>query len=213
MSAFPNIYANNAAMNGPGKAAESLCFAVDETYWGYVVRCTEAESVWVRAAQGAAWIAGICSCIGALGLWVVPMTQYDAGLLPMKLGASFILAGIAVYLLWYASRGTHSELQIDTSLGEVREIVRNQAGRPTLLGRHGFDSIGGVMIDRTTQRKGRASLVLRYGNTAQLMPVAWGVESDLTALRDRLGHDMMIRPAILQRQSQAAGAGQRVAMA
>ncbi len=204
MSAFLNIYGHRAAVSGSGTTAEPLSFAVDEIYWGYVVRCTEAESGWVRAAQGVAWFAGICFCIGALGLWAVPMTQFDAGLLPMKLGATFIMSGIAVYLLWYASRGTQSELQIDTSLGEVREIVRNQAGRPTLLGRHGFDAIGGVMIDRTTVRKGRACLVLRYGNTAQLMPVAWGAESDLTALRDRMGQDMMIRPANLQRRTKVA---------
>jgi hypothetical protein len=204
MTAFPNIDGFTTGLKKTEKTADPVCFAVDETYWGYVVRCTEAETGWVQVAQGAAWFAGICFCIAALGLWAVPMTQFDPGLLPMKLGATFIMSGIAVYLLWFASRGTHSELQIDTSLGEVREIVRNQAGRPTLLGRHGFDAIGGVMIDRTTLRKGRACLVLRYGNTAQLMPVAWGQEHELTGLRDRMGHDMMIRPAHPLRQHHAA---------
>ena len=204
MTAFPNIGGYPTRLPGAGKTAEPQCFAVDETYWGYVVRDTEAESAWVQVAQGAAWFAGICFCIATLGLWAMPMTQFDAGLMPMKLGATCIMAGIAVYLLWFASRGTHGELQIDTSLGELRELVRNQAGRPTLLGRHGFDAIGGVMIDRTTLRKGRACLVLRYGNTAQLMPVAWGVESELTALRDRMGHDMMIRPAHPLRQQHVA---------
>ena len=203
MTVFPTIEGYTAGLAGKDIPAAQLCFAVDETYWGYVVRCTEAEPGWVQIAQGTAWFAGICFCIATLGLWAVPMTQFDPGLLPMKLGATFIMSGIAVYLLWYASRGTHSELQIDTSLGEVREIVRNQAGRPTLLGRHGFDAIGGVMIDRTTLRKGRACLVLRYGNTAQFMPVAWGRESELTGLRDRMGHDLMIRPAHPLRQHHA----------
>ena len=204
MTAFPNIDGYATAVLGAEKSTGQTCFEVDETYWGYVVRCTGAESRWVQMAQGVAWFAGIGFCIATLGLWAVPMTQFDTGLLPMKLGATFIMAGIAVYLLWYASRGTHSELQVDTSLGELREIVRNQAGRPTLLGRHGFDAIGGVMIDRTTLRKGRACLVLRYGNTSQLMPVAWGLENELTALRDRMGHDMMIRPAHPLRQKHPA---------
>jgi hypothetical protein len=204
MTAFPSIDGYTTAVLGRDTTAGQACFEVDEAYWGYVVRCTEAEPGWVIVAQGVAWFAGICFCIATLGLWAVPMTQFDSGLLPMKLGATMIMAGFAIYLLWYASRGTHSELQIDTSLGEIREIVRNQAGRPTLLGRHGFDAIGGVLIDRTTLRKGRACLVLRYGNTAQLMPVAWGLESDLTALRDRMGHDMMIRPAHPLRQHHAA---------
>lgn len=193
MTAFPNIDGFNATDHVADPRADKVCFAVDETYWGYVVRCTEMDSAWVKLAQGMAWFAGIGLSIAALGLWMVPMTQAQTAILPMKLGATFVLSGIAVYLLWYASRGTHSELQIDTSLGEVREIVRNQAGRPTLLGRHGFDAIGGVVIDRAGHRHGRACLVLRYGNTAQFMPVAWGQERDLTALRNRMGHDMMLR--------------------
>lgn len=212
MTAFPTLDGHSIGLKSADKPAEQACFAVDETYWGYVVRCTEAEPGWVIVAQGVAWFAGICLCIGALGLWAVPVTQFDPGLFPMKLGASLIMAGFAVYLLWYASRGTHSELQVDTSLGEVREIVRNQAGRPTLLGRHGFDAIGGVLIDRATLRKGRACLVLRYGNTARMMPVAWGVESELTALRDRMGHDMMIRPAHPLRHHHPV-AGAKLAMA
>ena len=201
MTAFPNVDGFGAAARGAETRTAQSCFVVDDAYWGYVVRCTAAESIWVQIAQGAAWFAGICFAIAAVGLWAVPMTQFAAEILPMKLGATFVLSGIAVYLLWYASRGTHSELEVDTSLGEVREIVRNQAGRPTLLGRHGFDAIGGVLIDRSTLRKGRACLVLRYGNTAQFMPVAWGFEAELKALRDRMGHDMMIRPAHPLRQS------------
>ena len=203
MTAFPNIDGFSATPRGVETAVEHNCFVVEDTYWGYVVRCTEAEPIWVRIAQGAAWFAGICFAIAAVGLWAVPMTQFEAEILPMKLGATFVLSGIAVYLLWYASRGTHSELQVDTSQGEVREIVRNQAGRPTLLGRHGFDAIGGVLIDRSTLRQGRACLVLRYGNTAQFMPVAWGFEAELKALRDRMGHDLMIRPANPLRQTSA----------
>jgi hypothetical protein len=201
MTALPNIDGYQTALyDSEKKTAAPPCFAVDETYWGYVVRCTEAEPAWVQLAQGAAWFAGICMCIATLGLWIVPMSHLASGILPMKLGATFILSGIAVYFLWYASRGTQSELQIDTSLGEMREIVRNQAGRPTLLGRHGFDAIGGIMIDRSTLRKGRAGLALRFGNSAQLMPVAWGLECDLAALRDRMCHDMMISPTLSPRQ-------------
>lgn len=205
MTAFPNVDGIGAAPRGVETAATQSCFVVDDTYWGYVVRCTEAESIWVQIAQGAAWFAGICFAIAAVGLWAVPMTQLEAEILPMKLGATFVLSGMAVYLLWFASRGTHSELQVDTSLGEVREIVRNQAGSPTLLGRHGFDAIGGVLIDRSTLRQGRACLVLRYGNTTQFMPVAWGTEDELKGLRDRMGHDLMIRPANPLCQSPASG--------
>ncbi len=99
--------------------------------------------------------------------------------------------------MWFASRGTKLEVQIDTAQGEVREIVRNRAGRPSLLGSYGFDAIGGVFIDRINGQDrlpmGHAVLVLRYLNTAQTMPVAAGREDDLAPLRDRLGRDLMVK--------------------
>ena len=202
MTAFTNIDAFKAARPVQDAQAEQNSFAIDETYWGYVVRGTEDVPMRVQIAQGMAWFTGIGFAIAALGMWAIPMTQFQGEVLPMKLGATIVMVGFAAYLLWFASRGTHSELQFDTRLGEVREIVRNQAGRPTLIGRYGFDAIGGVHIDRSATRHGQACLVLRQGNTAQFIPVAWAQERQLLGLRDRLGMDLMIRPLTPLRQPQ-----------
>lgn len=204
MTAIPSI--DTFATARTGRMAEDVpSFAVDETHWGYVVRHTEAEPVQVQIAQGIAWFAGIGFAVATLGLWLTPMTVMQGDVLSMKLGATFVLAGIAAYLLWYASRGIGSELQIDTALGEVREVVRNQAGRPSLIGRYGFDAIGGVHIDRTVLHHGEPCLVLRQGNSPQVIPVAWGPEPQLTALRDRMGRDLMIRPLTPLRQPLPVG--------
>lgn len=202
MTAFVNIEEFKGAKPVLDRQVEPSSFTIDETYWGYVVRGTEDAPLRVQIAQGMAWLTGIGFAIATLGMWAIPMTQFQGDLLPMKLGATMILAGFAAYLLWFASRGTRTELQFDTRLGEVREIVRNQAGRPTLIGRYGFDAIGGVHIDRSATHHGQACLVLRQGNTAQFIPVAWGLESQLLSLRDRLGVDLMIRPLTSLRQSQ-----------
>ena len=194
MTALPDFDGFAAAKTASEAHAAQTTFAIDEVYWGYVVRCTEQEPMRVKIAQSMAWFSGICFAIATLGLWAVPMTQFQDDVLAMKLGATIILAGISVYMLWFASRGTHSELQIDTSLGEVREVVRNQAGRPSLIGCYGFDSFGGVHIDRTVLRQGHACLVIRYGNSGQFLQVAWAPEHQLLALRDRLGRDLMVRP-------------------
>ena len=78
-------------------------------------------------------------------------------------------------------------------MGEVREVVRNRAGKSTLIGRYGFDSIGGVFIDRANAPSPDvATLVLRYRNTAQTLPVVRGEVSTLEALRNRLGKDLMM---------------------
>ena len=207
MTAFNNIEEFKGATPVHNRQVEKSSFAIDETYWGYVVRGTDGVPMRVQIAQGMAWFTGICFAIAALGMWAIPMTQFQGEVLPMKLGTTIVMVGFAAYLLWFASRGTHSELQFDTRLGEVREIVRNQAGRPTLIGRYGFDAIGGVHIDRSATRHGQACLVLRQGNTAQFIPVAWAQERQLLGLRDRLGMDLMIRPLTPLRQPHTTSQG------
>lgn len=170
-------------------------FAVEEFYWGYVVRDTRGAPLALVAAQAAAWAGGILCAIAAPGLFVMP-GAWAEGPGGLRLGAAVVFAAVAAILLWFASRGAVAELQIDTRQGEVREIIRNRAGKPTVGGRHGFDSIGGVFIDRTGDRaaRGRAVLVIRLGNTAQVLPVATGPAAGLEPLRDRLGRDLVVRP-------------------
>lgn len=163
--------------------------SLDETYWGYIIRAHEPVSPGVIVAQWLAWLFGVSFAVAALGLWVLPQALLSGDGLGLKIGASSLLAGLAALLLWFASRGAEVELQIDTSLGEIREVMRNRAGRPTLLARYGFDSIGGVHVDRSGPR---ARLVMRYGNTAQMVPVCSGPEEDLGVLRNRLGRDVVL---------------------
>jgi len=164
-------------------------YSLDETYWGYIIRANEPVAPGVTMAQWLAWLFGVSFVVAALGLWVLPQALMSGDGLGLKIGASSVMAGLAALLLWFASRGAEAELQIDTSLGEIREVMRNRAGRPTLLARYGFDSIGGVHVDRSGSR---ARLVMRYGNTAQMVPVCSGSEEDLSVLRNRLGRDVVL---------------------
>jgi len=168
-------------------------FEVEEQYWGYIVRATEVAPFAERLVPMMAWVGGIAFAVAGLGMWLLPQSMLGGDVLAMKLGMTSMLIGFAGFLLVYASRGTRTELQIDTALGEVREMVRNHAGRATLIGRYGFDSIGGVFLDREPGSGAEAALVLRYRNTVKTLPVARGQERHLTALRDRLGRDMMLR--------------------
>lgn len=166
-------------------------FEIDETYWGYIVKAAGGPSVGIVVAQSASMCVGAALVAASMGLWILPSSFFGADATILRMGATIIFLGCAALLLWFASRGTQSELQIDTSLGEIREVVRNRAGKSTLLGRYGFDAIGGVFLDRTKGNK-NAALLLRYRNTAQTLLVAIGAEADLTHLRDRLGRDMLI---------------------
>ena len=173
-------------------------YRVDETYWGYIVRSIETPSMVLVFAQAASWLIGIGFLVATLGLWLMPTALFSGGVLGMKLGATVVTLASAAFCLWYASRGTDSEIQVDTRLGEVREVVRNRTGRSTVLGRYGFDAIGSVFID-LGGRQNRAdtvegALVLRYRNTAQTLHVATGTLGTLGPLRDRLGRDLMLAP-------------------
>ncbi|SMY09047.1 hypothetical protein [Flavimaricola marinus] len=196
MTALPEMTGFTRAGAASSVRAETNLFEVDETYWGYIVRSSEQTPVHVVLIQGIAWMIGIAFVVATLGLWVLPSTVTHGPALGLKLGATVVTSSIAALTLWYASRGTQSEIQIDTRLGEVREVIRNKAGKASLVGRYGFDAIGGVFIDRSGASNGlsKGNLVLRYRNTAQTLHVASGGLMGLAPLRDRLGRDLMIMP-------------------
>jgi len=171
-------------------AARVPQFSVDETYWGYVVRPDGKPRFSIQIQQWAATFIGAGFLSAALGIILVPQLTADTMDFTMRAGAAILFAGVAAFCLWFASRGAVAELQIDNNLGEVREVVRNRAGKSTVLGVYGFDAIGGVFIDR---REGAMSeLVLRYRNTPQTLHVARGHVLTLERLRDRLGQDLML---------------------
>jgi hypothetical protein len=166
-------------------------YQIDETYWGYIVRGAERAGLSVYFAQAISMVLGAASLTAAAALWLLPTMTVGADETAMRVGVSVLFTGVAALFLWYASRGTETELQIDTTLGEIREVVRNRAGKTTLLGRYGFDSIGGVCLDRNNGTI-EPSLLMRYRNTAQTLLIAQGSEESLIPLRDRLGRDMII---------------------
>jgi hypothetical protein len=178
-----------------GAEGDRTGFVVDECSWGYRIRRGDAAPVWLLALQAAAWATGICASVAAFSLWFVQVSLPETELFMLRCSACAILIAIAGLMFDFARQGTETEIEIDLARGELRETVRNRAGRPTVLGRHGFDAVGGVFIDRSGARDpgGRARLLLRIGNTAQTLPVVAGEGSALEPLRDRLGRDLVLR--------------------
>lgn len=182
-----------SAARGARPAADTSRHEIDETYWGYIVRSNAPVPTLTAMVQSLALVLGLFCLVATAGLWLIEPGMADAATLGLRLGASMVLAGIGTMLLWYSARGTAPEVQFDCAMGEVREVVRNRSGRPTLVARYGFDAIGGVFIARS-KTAGKAALVLRYRNTAQVMKVTVGTEAGLVTLRDRIGRDLMVRP-------------------
>jgi hypothetical protein len=194
MTALPEMTGFPRAGSLGTERAETDLYVIDETYWGYIVRSVEPTPLPVLLMQGIVWLFGVAFLVAAIGLWVLPSMVTHGPALGLKMGASVIMGSIAILSLWYASRGTQTEIQIDTRLGEVREVMRNRAGKASLVGRYGFDSIGGVFIDRAAPGAAltKGTLVMRYRNTAQTLHVATGGVTGLAPLRDRLGRDLML---------------------
>jgi len=173
-------------------AANAPRFELDETYWGYIIRNNDGPGLSVAILQGLAMFFAACFIAVALGLMLAPQMLTGSIDMMMRGVASIFFGSASLLLLWFATRGVQTEIQIDNSLGEVREVLRNRTGKSTLVGRYGFDAIGGVFLDRTVGGKGEASLMLRYRNTSQVLPVARGSVVALEALRNRLGQDLII---------------------
>ncbi|MDX8352234.1 hypothetical protein [Cognatiyoonia sp. IB215182] len=173
--------------------AKPSSFSVEDTFWGYIVRSGKGPSLGVAIAQAVSFFFGVCLLTAAAGILILPALFFDGGIGTMRLGAAAMFGGFAAYLLWFASRGTQAEVHVDTSVGELREVICNRAGKPTTVGSYGFDTISGVHLD-TDEASNKAVLSLRYRNTSQSVMVAEGTEAQLVGLRDRLASDLMVTP-------------------
>jgi hypothetical protein len=186
------LYLSNGGVVSPS-------VVVNDAYWGYIMASPLADRRWAEVGQTASWVAGMAFIVAAIGLWLLPGASGASDVMAMKFGLSTLLGGIASLLIWYASRGVRTEIQVDTKLGEIREIVRNSAGRTSLISKLRFDMIGGVFLDRTNADKGETPLLLRFLNTPKVMLDAVGPTEHLEHLRNRLGRDLL---AVTQRQAQ-----------
>ena len=171
--------------------SDGPAFWVNETFWGYVVRAEGRPSPMVLATQVLSMLIAAAMIVVSLGLWLSPGSFLETSDPLFRGVASGLLLAAAGVLLWHSSRGTQVELQVDLNLAEVREMVNNRAGRATMLGRHGFDAIGGVFIDRS-RGQGASTLCLRYRNTSQMLYVACGNAAELEGLCARLRRDLVV---------------------
>lgn len=163
---------------------------VTEAYWGYVLRTKDTNRTLSDVLQAFSLFGGVCLLFVAAAMWLNPAAVVSGEVLVFKLGTSGAMAAAGGLFVHFATRGTYTELQVDVSLSEIREVVRNRSGAPTLLGRYAFNAVDSVYIDRSGAN-GQASLIMRYRNSAQLIEIANGDVEWLEGLRDRLGRDIL----------------------
>lgn len=188
---------SDALTNPAGLSAPKPCdlphdgFCTEETHWGYIVRSTNDSGHGLILTQSLSLLSGAALLAAALGMWLIPGMLFGSDALMMRLFATIVFVAMSALLLWYSSRGTVSEIQIDNARGEIREVIRNHTGRMSLLACYSFDSIGNVELE-PSGTDAAASLVLRYRNSADTVEVATGRKGALNTLRDRISRDVIV---------------------
>jgi ABC-type nickel/cobalt efflux system permease component RcnA len=172
------------------KMAKPSTFEVDDVFWGYKIKSGRGPSFAVAFGQAASFFFGVCLLTASIGILALPTLFFDGPLGAMRIGSAALLGAAAVYLLWFASRGTKTEVHVDTSLGEIREVICNRAGRPTTVGSYGFDTIGGVLVEQDPST-GLSRLIMQSHNSSHSVVVAEGTDAQLMSLRDQLAHDLL----------------------
>lgn len=166
-------------------------FNVEETHWGYIVRSTCHNGHGLILSQSLSLLTGAALLAASIGMWIIPGMLAGIDALMMRMFVTIVFVAAAAMMLWYSSRGVVSEIQIDNGRGEIREVIRNHAGKMSLLACYSFDSIGGVFMEPTGSDD-TASLVLRYRNSSDTVEVATGREGELSQLRDRISRDVIV---------------------
>jgi hypothetical protein len=165
-------------------------FRVEDTYWGYIIHSDKGRAVGYAVAQSVSFLLGVAFLTFALGIVALSPLVFGAALSPVRIGAAVLFGAAAAYLLWFASRGTQTEVHIDTSTRELREVICNRAGRPTTVGTHDFGTITGVFLDGPDHGE-IAMLVVQDRDSDYSICLAQAPQGQLLALRDRVARDLL----------------------
>ncbi|WP_371224297.1 hypothetical protein [Roseovarius sp. 2305UL8-3] len=85
--------------------------------------------------------------ISALGLWLVPVADGDAGMRLIKLLISLVLMGLgAMFLSSIDDRGEAPEIEIDVQGRELRVLKADMSGQMSVVSSHSFDSLTDVTL-------------------------------------------------------------------
>ncbi len=168
-------------------------FSVEDAYWGYIIRSDKGESLGFVMLQSASFLVGVGFLIAAVSMIALSPLVFGAALTPFRAGASVLFGAAAAYLLWFASRGTQTEVHIDTSAREIREVIRNRAGRPTTVGTHDFATMTDVFVQDDDESEG-AMLVVQDHDNALSICLAKAPHAQLGALQDRVARDVLGDP-------------------
>ena len=178
---------------------------VDERRWGYILNApgmTIAQlNIWQRLSVLVATYLLSFSLACLVPMFLGMMPHFDI----LCVAASVLMTLLAMPFAWYATRGSKAYIYVNTYQNELREVVPNMIGKPTVLRRIPFSEIGGVRVDHGGEGQ-RAVLLLWQGGSWRRVAVLEGGRGDLTSLREKLAKDVF-GEELQQIMASAANAG------
>ena len=183
MTAYPNPLEFASSTPRSGAINMVLHPNVEEQFWGYELRMNETTLSLATLWRAVAGFGAAVALVTAMGLLIV---SADNGLFTLVVaGFFFAIAGLCGNA---ARRGTQVRIQIDTSKGEVREVVDTKMGGVEVLTSYGMDAVRAVRLVGSRKENGFAQIhaeIEGYGP----IPLADGAIAPLRLLRDRIAAD------------------------
>ena len=126
--------------------------------------------------------------VAALGVWLVPAMAFVATAFTAKMTISVLLMCVAFMLARVAARGTRVRIQVDTAVGELREVVDGSFGAGGVLAQYGLDAVEAVEIISSQVNRSFGQIQIRIKGIGPV-PAGDGALSALTPLRNRIAQD------------------------
>ncbi|WP_375256317.1 hypothetical protein [Yoonia sp.] len=159
---------------------------------GYALRPLMKVQWRILVGQFLSYLIGICFAVVALGTFLVPVLFFDGALTSLRIGAAGMSGAVAAYLLWFASRGTRSEVQIDFETELIRALIPHRGGAPTLLGVYPFSAFS-ALLHRPSGLAGLSDLALQPKDGGSALWLARAETAEIAALQSRLERDLFAR--------------------
>lgn len=181
---------NNEVADQTQEETKQPSFEIEDTNWGYIVRSNEKTPLSTTIAQVAAWFFATLFFLTAIGLWVAPGIAAGADTVYIKTGASVFFISIGLFLLSYSVRGSKSEFHIEPGKSEMRTVMVNRSGAPTVLSNYEFRDLDDIIIRHLDEEKKVETLLLSYKNGMHFVPVISGDSEELVTLKKRIISDL-----------------------
>ncbi len=181
----------NAPTFGDAQLADTELM-VEERRWGYILNAPGMTYAQLNMSQRLSVLVAAYLLAFSVSCLIPILMAAPESLDPLCQAAAAFSAMLAIPFAWYATRGTKAYIYVNTYRNELREVVPNLIGKPTVLRRMPFSDIGGVRIDH--QGAGEfAVLLLWQGGDWRRIAALDGRRRELTTLREKLAKDVFNR--------------------